>query len=52
MVRTNGTERMLKDSTFFDIIRKKKRKTKLLDKELRKIIIETHIGHILHRGPY
>lgn len=43
MVKTNGTERMFKDSTFFDIIRKKKMKTCLLDKELRKIII---------RGPY
>lgn len=39
MVRTNGTERMFKDSTFFDIIRKKKMKTWPLDKELRKIII-------------
>lgn len=35
MIRTNGTERMLKDSIFFDIIRKMKMKTWPLDKELK-----------------
>lgn len=42
-----------KDSTYFDIIRKKiKTKAWPLDKELRKITVETHIGYILYTGPY